>query len=475
MGATLMSDADTEIAECIEQHQSFLLDAGAGAGKTHSLVQCLKSLLKAERTRLKASNQQIGCITFTNVAKDEIAQRIDNDPLVRVSTIHDFLWELIAPHQRALRVAIAKYNQSLKEGSRRKVDQAALAAALPHMKIIYADLGTNLMKGRLFHDDLIQVANLMFRDNPLLSRIGAAKYPFLFVDEYQDTSLPVVEIVLGTILPNMKDRFVVGLFGDKLQSIYTSSTNPGIGEIPAAFLSMLRPIIKPDNRRCPTAVIDVLNRIRDDIQQVPADNNVKGEALYLFAQDESGLDDAQTYLRKERGWSITQSETKQLFLTHRLIAKKGGYSDLMQVYGDRGGFFREDFLGGEDRTIAFFMDKAEALATAWRSNKLGRAVSVLKKNSFQLASNEAKREVRTALDKLDQLRLLGTVREVLLHIQQANLFTILEDIEERLKTPKRDTSKMDGKDAEYEERDAKFTQISSTCHISRWLPSSIFS
>lgn len=451
-----MSDADADIAECIEQRQSFLLDAGAGAGKTFSLVQALKLLLRAERHRLTASGQHIGCITFTNVAKDQIAQRINNDSLVRVSTIHDFLWDLIAPHQRALRAAVAKYNHSLKEESRRKVDQATLEATLANIPIAYADLGTNLMKGRLFHDDLLHVAKFMFLDNPLLSRIGVAKYPFLFIDEYQDTSLPVVEIVLGIMLPKMRDRFVVGLFGDKLQSIYTSSTNPGIGEIPDHLQKTLRPIVKPDNRRCPIAVINVLNRIRDDIQQVPAHNNVQGEALYLFASDETGMEAAQTYLRSERGWSITPDETKQLFLTHRLIARKGGYADLIQVYGDRGGFFREDFLGGEDRTIEFFMDKVETLAAAWRAKNQGLAISILKKSGFQLASNAAKREVRDGLDKLEQLRRSATVRDVLVHIQQANLITIIEELVERLETPKRDTSDMDEKETEREERDAKF-------------------
>jgi DNA helicase II / ATP-dependent DNA helicase PcrA len=52
-----MNDADTEIAECLKRRQSFLMDAGAGAGKTYSLVQGLKLLLSAERSRLKASNQ----------------------------------------------------------------------------------------------------------------------------------------------------------------------------------------------------------------------------------------------------------------------------------------------------------------------------------------------------------------------------------------------------------------------------------
>jgi hypothetical protein len=67
--------------------------------------------------------------------------------------------------------------------------------------------------------------------------------------------------------------------------------------------------------------------------------NPQGEALYLFAHDEKGLEDSQTYLRATRGWSLDSAETKQLFLTHRLIARKAGYIDLIQVYGDRGGVF----------------------------------------------------------------------------------------------------------------------------------------
>ncbi len=412
--------------------------------------------MQKERAKLNASGQQIACITFTNVAKNEIAERINNDALVRVSTIHDFLWDLIGSHQRALRSAVGKYNENLKAGSRRKVDQAALEAILPSRSIAYADLGTNLMKGRLFHDDLLEVAKLVFQDNPLLTRISAAKYPFLFIDEYQDTSRPVVEIVLGMILSRMRDRFIVGLFGDKMQNIYNGSTNPGIGEIPAEFKKDLKPIVKPDNRRCSIAVIEVLNQIRDDIKQVPADNNVQGEALYLFAQDEKGLEKAQAYLQNERGWPLDPKESRQLFLTHRLIAKKGGYADLIQVYGDRGGFFREDLLGGDDKTISFFMDKVEALSSAWKLKNQGLAISILKKSGFQLGSNHAKRTLREALDHLETLRLKSTVKDVLLHIQTAGLFEILEELDERIKAPKRDTSGMDEKDAEREEKDAKF-------------------
>lgn len=188
-----MTTADEEIAECLRTGRSFLLDAGAGAGKTYSLVQALRAVLKERRRPLAANGQTVACITFTNVAKEQILDRIGHDPLVRVSTIHDFLWATVAPHQRALKSAILKFNNSLGPTSTRRKDPAELTAALPELKITYSDTGSNFLKGRLFHDDLLGVALLMFADNPLLCRLTTARHPYLFVDEYQDTSPSVVE------------------------------------------------------------------------------------------------------------------------------------------------------------------------------------------------------------------------------------------------------------------------------------------
>src|SRR5690606_13190955 len=141
-------------------------------------------LLETKRAELQRAGQQVACITFTNVAKDQISTRLNFDPLVRVSTIHDFLWELIQPYHRALRPAVVKFNSELKDTSTRKVTED-LALILQDKTIIYADTGTNLRKGRLYHDDLLGVARIMFADNPLLARLCSSRYPYLFVDEYQ--------------------------------------------------------------------------------------------------------------------------------------------------------------------------------------------------------------------------------------------------------------------------------------------------
>ena len=88
---------DVEISTyfSLESPKSFFLFAGAGSGKTRSLVQALKYLQVNHSRRLRLHGQHVGAITYTNKACDEIKHRTDFDALMEVSTIHSFVWTLI--------------------------------------------------------------------------------------------------------------------------------------------------------------------------------------------------------------------------------------------------------------------------------------------------------------------------------------------------------------------------------------------
>ena len=90
-------DADEVIQDCLnlDRPKSFFLYAGAGSGKTHSLVMAVKNLKDREWQRLTFEGRQIAIITYTNAACEEIARRLEYDPLVVVSTIHAFSWRMI--------------------------------------------------------------------------------------------------------------------------------------------------------------------------------------------------------------------------------------------------------------------------------------------------------------------------------------------------------------------------------------------
>jgi len=95
--------ADAKVAACIADGQSFLLEAGAGAGKTYSLIETLKALIASHGPKLRQRGQRIACITYTNAATAVINSRIDGSPVVFTDTIHAFCWALIKDFQNVLR------------------------------------------------------------------------------------------------------------------------------------------------------------------------------------------------------------------------------------------------------------------------------------------------------------------------------------------------------------------------------------
>ena len=431
----MMTEADKKILECLKMRKSFLIDAGAGSGKTASLIRALNFIRGPDRPSILAERQRVACITFTNVAKNEIIERTEHDPLFVVSTIHDFLWDSIKSFQKELKPALLAFNDSLPATSRRKQNRAELEEALKSVSaILYSDRGANFIEGRIFHDDLLGVAHIMFRNHPLLSRVVAARFPFIFVDEYQDTDPLVVTTLLDHLLKTDQPP-LIGFFGDKMQSIYSG----GVGELSSEQEAPLVQIKKAENYRCSTAVIDLLNKIRTDIQQQPAGTNLPGAVGYVsLVGVDPGADLIAMAVQKARdafGWDI-QGEIKALFLTHRLIARKAGYAGLWAAYNSLGSFTQDRFQSGEEPIASFFINKIEPFILAWREGRVGRAISCLKERPLPIAGEAEKARVKAALDGL--ITLIdngGTIEEVLKQLREAQLVTLLDDLERAIVAP----------------------------------------
>src|SRR5690606_8390500 len=88
---------DEEIKKCLDPQapRSFFLFAGAGSGKTRSLVAALDHLRGSMGKSLRMRGQKVAVVTYTKAARDEIIRRTQFDPLIAVSTIHSFAWMLI--------------------------------------------------------------------------------------------------------------------------------------------------------------------------------------------------------------------------------------------------------------------------------------------------------------------------------------------------------------------------------------------
>mgnify|MGYP000847113254 CR=1 FL=1 len=327
-----------DIFEAIDEGRNFLLSGGAGSGKTYSLVNVIRQVIAENPT------DKIACITYTNAAVKEIENRVNHKNL-NVSTIHDFLWDNIKHFQKELKKAIIELVN----------DADVSKISISDMSTVPEDFFDSLEEGIQYkeyvriregiisHDELIIVAERLFNDYPKLCRIVEDKYKFIFIDEYQDTHKKVIEIFL-THFKNTKEKSIIGFFGDAMQSIYSE----GIGSLRGYIgddITQVKEIQKVQNRRNPQLVIDLANKLRTDgLQQEPStdrnapnmlDGSIKqGKILFLYSQEENfNIEKVREYLTDNYSWNFRNSkETKDLNLTHNLIAKQAGFETLMNIY-----------------------------------------------------------------------------------------------------------------------------------------------
>lgn len=89
--------ADEEVRTCLDAQppRSFVLVAGAGSGKTTSLVKALAHIVATRGKEMTQAGRRVACITYTEIAAAEIATDVANASICHVSIIHSFLWTLI--------------------------------------------------------------------------------------------------------------------------------------------------------------------------------------------------------------------------------------------------------------------------------------------------------------------------------------------------------------------------------------------
>lgn len=324
-----------EIFKCINNGRNFLLSGGAGSGKTYSLVQVIRQVIAEHPTA------KVACMTYTNAAVKEIDERVNHNNL-KVSTIHDFLWDNIKHFQKELKSAIIALAND--KQTKISIDEDG---PIPDNYIDYLENGIQykeylkLKQGVISHDELLLVANHLFYKYPKLSAIVKDKYQFIFIDEYQDTHTEVVDILLDHFKQSEKKN-LIGFFGDAMQSIYDNgigNLDKYVGDEPGA----VKEITKAQNRRNPQRIINLANKLRTDgIEQEPSTDDKapnilggqvkEGEVLLLYSTD-GDISMVKEYLIEHHGWDFNNTaKTKELNLTHNLIADKAGFRTLMDIY-----------------------------------------------------------------------------------------------------------------------------------------------
>ena len=414
----------------LDSGDSFLLEAGAGAGKTYSLVKALRYLLERDQFKLARLNQKVACITFTNVAKDEIEARTDRNPLIHCGTIHAFCWSLISGFQKQLRERLPHMDHWVE----RIEEVGGLGERVVEYSLGYRGIDDDRVT--IHHDDVL-VLMIELMEIAKFRRIIAGKYPVILIDEYQDTNVGWIDSIKTHFL-GQPGSPLFGFFGDHWQKIY----GDGCGRIehPA-----LMEIGKKANFRSVSTIVDCLNRMRPELPQFVEDPAEIGSIQILHTNSWEGTRETGTHWRgdlpaeaahaalgamcgllEEQGWDLASESTKILMLTHRVLASEQGYGSLPDIFHNNDAFARK-----ENALIAYFVDRLEPACNAYVANKYGDMFTALGGSHPAIGDPSDKAKWATAMDQLIELRSEGTVGEVVTHLRQTRLPRLPDSVERR--------------------------------------------
>lgn len=184
----LDDQVDKEIAGYLQPKspKSFFLFAGAGSGKTRTLINALNYIRENNARELALRGHSVGVITYTNAARDEINRRIDYHPLFHVSTIHSFAWDLIKRFHNDIREWLrcnlqneirklqedeAKGRSGTKASITRQSQIASKTKRLERLDDIkmfmYSPNGENREPNSLNHSEVIAICSAFISEKPL--------------------------------------------------------------------------------------------------------------------------------------------------------------------------------------------------------------------------------------------------------------------------------------------------------------------
>lgn len=239
-----------EQESAIREDESVLLIACPGSGKTRTLTY----KIAYELDKISSNKEFIIAITYTNNAADEIKERVEllgvDTNQLWIGTIHSFCLEwILRPYHL--------YLEELKNGFRvinsheSEIILTELCKPYSKQKITYWDCGILAKTDNYYltcldenkHVDLNKIIGEYFKilesnnqidfeqilfysykllhSNPIICSILCKLFPFILIDEYQDTKEIQYHIISKILIAN-KGKSKTLIVGDPNQSIYDS-------------------------------------------------------------------------------------------------------------------------------------------------------------------------------------------------------------------------------------------------------------
>lgn len=408
MENNIKKSAFDQIKECIWNNKSFILEAWAGSWKTYTLIQTIQYLLNEKWDYFAKNWQKIVCITYTNVAKNELIERLNYNELVEINTIHEFLWSIISNYQVNLKKELFIHNNTFDND--KKVDN--LETILNEKDIKYTwKYWRKFEEWYLHHDDVIYLSIKLLENYEKLQQILIWKFPYFFIDEYQDTSRPLVEILLK-ILKTYKDKFLLWFFWDFMQKIYDKDT---IWKITDDNLNVIQ---KVENYRSWKKIVEVINKVRnleDSLVQI-SQNKFDWEIFFFHSNTWNNEDNIEK-VKKELWWDFNwqPEENKILVLSNSKIAKDLWYDTLLKIFDARYGWWNwmERLKEKDEPYTWFLLDNVEKIVKSYEDKNYSEFFLLFWDEDFKIKTLEDREKLKCLIDNLSIIRKEKNIWEVL--------------------------------------------------------------
>lgn len=459
---------DREIESCFSASspKNFFVFAGAGSGKTRSLINTLNFLDKEQGEKLLMKGKQIAVITYTNAACDEISRRLQYKSIFSVSTIHSFLWELIKNYQVDIKTwimeSVQKEIEELKQkqtktsrgkaGEKRaetiKKKTERLAKIRSIQKFSYNPNGDNVGYDSLSHSEVIKMSTEFIATEPTMQDILTSKYPILLIDESQDTKKELIDALL-IVCEKYGEKFIVGMFGDTMQKIYNDGKDNLAKCIPDNWVKP----VKIMNHRSAKRIVTLANSIRSSVddQKQQARSDAEEGIVRLFITSKSNNKE---YVEKrvaemmvqdtgDIGWN-DEEDYKSLIIEHHMAASRFGFSELYMPLSNSKKF-DTSLREGSIPELSILSKIVFPLLVAYQSGNDFEVAKIIRKNSpllnkevFITGLNNQVELLRKAEEAVELLMKLWndgkvpTCLEVLKSIRDTGLFKVGNRVDEVL-------------------------------------------
>lgn len=373
-GTTEGNDRDAGVVEEIcgylaeQPPRSFFMFAGAGSGKTRTLVEVLRRLTGVVphesggklAHRLRLYGRSIRVVTYTKNAVAIISGRLGSNDLVAVSTIHSFCWELIGGFDEDIREALiadkavqleeartkaAAKARGVSDTDRRKFAEieADIEALKAIATFIYHPDKDTYGEGALQHGQVLDATGWLLLNRPTLRTMLRDRHPIILIDESQDTMKSVLDSLIALAEPR-GSGLTLGLLGDHRQRIYMDGHSDLPGLVPPGWA---KPELKM-NHRSQQRIVELINKIwatklagrtqsTSGVEQHHRTEKTSGTVRLFIGstslstpekrQKEAWVAAQMRQASQSDAWA-TLAGYQSLALEHKLVAARGGFLDV---------------------------------------------------------------------------------------------------------------------------------------------------